>query len=336
MKATNKIGFPMPLKEHEYRRALLPEDIISLPDAGRLVFEEGYGRTMGRSDQSYRAAGAIVADRPTVCACPIICNAKPLATDEYYGPGKTLFGWVHAVQGRAITDVLVSHGMTAIAWEDMFEGGRHAFWRNNEISGEAAVAHACLQWGRLPYGRLAAVIGRGNAAHGVVRALERSGCCVTIYDRKTVGLLRQEIGRYDILVNAVLWDVFRTDHLVYDQDLDRMKPGSLIIDVSCDEHMGIQSSRPTTIADPVYWYRGILHYAVDHTPALYFQSATESISEVVARYISQLVHDEPDQVLEEATVIHKGVILDPRIVRYQHRQPDDVYLDVDHTHSTTH
>lgn len=93
----------------------------------------------------------------------------------------------------------------------------------------------------------------------------------------------------------------------------------MIIDVSCDEGMGIQSSRPTTIAEPVYWHKGILHYGVDHTPSLYFRTATESISEVVSRFVSDLAEGRPNPVLEKATVIRNGAILDDQISRFQHR-----------------
>ena len=315
----NKVGFPIPQKENERRRALLPPHLASVTHRDELVFENGYGEVMGYGDEAYERLGAVVADTAAVCACPIICNSKPSVTDEYFQPGKTIFGWIHAVQGRRITDAMVEKQMTAIAWEDMFEGGRHIFWRNNELSGEAAVMHALLQWGRVANECRAALIGRGNVARGACRALERLGCAVMVYDRKTVHLLRDEIGQYDIIVNAVSWDVFRTDHLVYEEDMAKMKPGSLIIDVSCDEAMGVETSRPTTIADPVYWHGGVLHYAVDHTPALLFRTASESISSTVSRFIDALVLGRDDPVLETATVVRKGKILDEKIIRFQNR-----------------
>lgn len=314
-----KIGFPVSTKNNELRRALLPEDLASLEDTKELVFEKGYGSVLGYSDDDYTRFGASVADRDTVCGCPIICNPKPMVQDEYFRPGKTLFGWIHAVQGRAITDALVTHKMTAIAWEEMFENDRHCFWRNNEISGEAAVVHAFLSWGRLPYESRVAVVGRGNVARGAIRTLERFGCNVSVYDRKTSPLLRKEIDSYDVIVNAVLWDVFRKDHIVYEDDLEKMKPGSMIIDISCDPDMGIEGSHPTTIADPVYWHKGILHYAVDHTPTLFFKSASEAISKEVARFLDGLVNGNLDPVLENATIIRNGTILDERIIRFQKR-----------------
>ena len=313
------IGFPIPAKENERRRALLPPDLRRTDRADRLIFEAGYGQALGIHDDEYRSAGAAVCDRKTVCQAPIICNPKPMNTDEYFGPDKTLFGWIHAVQGTAITDLLLSNTMTAVAWEDMFDAGRHCFWRNNEISAEAAIAHAFLQWGRLPYEARVAVIGRGNVARGAMRALERSGCNVTVYDRKTVHLLKHELRDLDVVVNCVLWDVFRTDRILCEQDLERMRPGGLIIDVSCDEAMEIETTRPTSINDPVYWHKGIMHYAVDHTPALYYHSASEAISKVVAGFIQELVDGTPGHVLEKATIVRSGEIIDERIRRFQNR-----------------
>ncbi len=314
-----KVGFPIPRKQGERRRALLPSHLASIQTPSELVFETGYGEILGADDRAYRQAGATVADRESVCACPVICNPKTVLTDEYLVQGKTLFGWIHAVEGRAITDVLVTREMTAIAWEDMYVGERYCFWRNREIAGEAAVVHAILEWGRLPYECRVAVVGRGNVARGAVRMLERYGCRTIVYDRKTSPLLREEIGRFDIVVNAVLWDVFRTDHLVYEADLARMKPGSLIIDISCDAHMGVETSRPTTIDEPVYWHQGILHYAVDNTPSLFFRSACASIGEVLVGFLDDVVQGHANPVLERATIIRNGRILDERIRRFQNR-----------------
>ncbi len=315
-----EIGFPSTTKEHERRIAVLPADIPQVEHAGMLVFEQGYGRTHGYGDDAYRQAGARVAPRDVVCACPVICSPKPKISDAYFREGVTLFGWIHAVQRSEMTDALIANHMTAVAWEDMYCDGRHTFWRNNEISGEAAIAHALLQWGRLPYECDVAVIGRGNVARGALRALERYGCETIVYDRRTSHLLRREIGRYDVIVNAVLWDVFRDDHLVYEEDLERMKPGSLIVDISCDPQMGIESSRPTTITDPTYWHKGILHYAVDHTPTLFFRSASQSISRAVVRFLDTLIVGETGAVLDRATVIRHGIIVDDRIRRFQKRQ----------------
>ena len=315
------IGFVASEKENERRRAVLPQDLSRVRNRSALVFERGYGLPLGIQDAAYEEAGSVVTDLADVYECDIICNPKaPEPRErERFREGQTLFGWVHAVQGRAIVDFLIDREMTAIAWEDMFDQGRHCFWRNNEIAGEAAVLHAMSYLGRLPTGLKAALIGNGNCARGALAQMSRCGIEVRTYDRRSVSELPSELPAYDLVVNAVLWDVFRTDHMIAREHLRCMKPGAMIIDISCDEGMGIESTKATTIADPVYVCDGVLHYAVDHTPALFYRTASASISDVVVRYLDQLVEDRPESCLRAATVIEYGRILDDRIRRFQKR-----------------
>jgi len=63
---------------------------------------------------------------------------------QNFRSGQTLFGWVHAVQGRPAVEFLRDRKMSAIAWEEMFEAGRHCFWRNNELAGEV-IRPACAR-----------------------------------------------------------------------------------------------------------------------------------------------------------------------------------------------
>lgn len=316
-----RIGFVISGKENERRRAILPTHLEHVEHRSALVLEQGYGEVLGIPDSAYRAMGCSIAPREEVYRCEVICNPKAPETAEMelFGSGQTYFGWAHAVQGRAMVDFLLDREMSAIAWEDMYEGGRHSFWRNNEIAGEAAVLHAINFLGRLPSGLTAAVIGRGNCAMGAINALAKLGVSTRVYDRKTVSLLPEELDQYDLVVNAVMWDIFRSDHLLTRSDLSKMRPGSMIIDVSCDEGMGIESSRPTPIYDPVYELDGIIHYVVDHTPALYYRTATEEISRVVVRFLDKLVMAASDECLDRATVVRDGRIIDERISRFQGR-----------------
>jgi N5-(carboxyethyl)ornithine synthase len=309
------------MKENERRRALLPRDLELIKHKNSLFFEKGYGEVLGISDSDYVKMGVKIVSREEAFHKDVVCILKtPESSEEdLFLEGQTFWGWVHAVQGRSITDFLIERKMTAIAFEDMFEDGLHSFWRNNEISGTAAVLHSIRFLGKLPMHCKAAVIGRGNVARGAFRTLSQLGVEVTVYDRKTVHRLREDIGNYDIVVNAVLWDVFRRDHLVYKEDLSKMKAGSMIVDISCDDAMGVESSHSTTIENPVYVVDGIIHYAVDHTPAIFFKSATESISSVVSRFVDDIVEEHTNPVLEQATIIKGGTIIDERIIRFQKR-----------------
>ncbi len=318
----NSIGFPISNKENEYRRALLPSDIVKIRHTEHLYFESGYGDVIGFTDADYCNLGANVASRDEVLCKNIICDPK-IGDADYLDRlnGQTIFGWIHAVQNRDITDTIIANRLSCYAWEDMFEEGRHCFWRNNEIAGEAAVFHAFMCHGFFPYQKKVAVLGRGNTARGAIKMLNHLGADVVVYDRRTEKLFREELPLFDVIVNGVLWDTSRKDHIVNKEDLKRMKKNSMIIDISCDRHGGIETSTPTTIESPTYMVDGIRHYVVDHTPALFWKTTSESLSEQVAKYIDFFIEGSmlDNQVLAKCHIFENGKILDSRIKTFQGR-----------------
>lgn len=315
------IGFPISHKENERRRAIVPEDITRLKHPELLYFEKGYGEVLGIEDAAYTTLGCHCVSREEVLKQDIICDPKVGDGDylEELHHGQTVFGWVHATQNRDITNRLIEHGLSAYAWEKMYEDGRHIFWRNNELAGEAAIMHAFQCYGRMPYEVNVAVIGRGNTARGAIKVLNMLGANVTQYDRRTEELLRKEIGNYEVIVNCILWDTRRTDHIIYKEDLSKMKTGSMIVDVSCDRAGGIETSIPTTIKSPTYTVDGIIHYVVDHTPSLFYKTFTYDNSAVIVPYLEQLMNGTPDKVLTDAFIMDNGKIVDQEIIDFQKR-----------------
>ena len=317
------VGFLVSTKENEKRRALLPEHVSKLKNRQLLYFEKGYGEALGHTDEEYILAGANISTRAEVIKKDFICDPK-IGDANYLlelKDGQGIFGWVHAVQNKSITDCIVDRKLTAIAWEDMYDRGRHVFWRNNELAGEAAVLHAFTLYGKVPYECNVALIGRGNIARGAYKTLSSLGANVTVYDKRTEGLLRAEIDKYDVIVNGILWDVYREDHIIYKKDLERMKKRSMIIDISCDRAGGIETSHPTTIEDPVYIVNNVLHYVVDHTPALISYSVTKSLGDEIIKYIDFIIEDnfQNNDVLNKALIIKNGEIIDRRIIDFQQR-----------------
>ena len=98
-----------------------------------------------------------------------------------------------------------------------------------------------------------------------------------------------------------------------------MKKGALIIDISCDRHGAIETSEQTSIDSPTYIVDGICHYVVDHTPTLFYKTATSGISEQVRRFIDELVEGEYGEIIKKAVCIEKGEIKDKRINEFQNR-----------------
>lgn len=317
------IGFIISHKNGERRRALIPQDIIAnVRNPRQLFFEAGYGTSIGISDEEYRSVGCNVVSRAEALTCDVITDVK-LGDADYLdeiSPNKILCGWAHAVQNIPFTSNILSNNHTVIAWEDIFENGRYIFYRNREVAGEAAIMHAYRYCGKMPYDTKVAILGNGQTAKGALRVLHGLGAEVDVYNRKLEKLFREMMYDYDVLVNCVMWDTNRTDRIIYKDDLKKMKPGTLIIDVSCDPYLEIETSHPTSIDDPVYVIDGVIHYSVDNTPGMFPITITKVLSEGISRYIDFIIEDDinsyPDN-LRAAVVIENGHIRDERIKTFR-------------------
>ncbi|HIT37928.1 MAG TPA: N(5)-(carboxyethyl)ornithine synthase [Candidatus Onthousia faecipullorum] len=315
------VGFVIPVKENEKRRVLLPKDIEKIKEKDCLYFEKVYGKILGISDSEFEKVGCNVVSFDEVLKQDIICDPK-IGDANYLDKLKEkqiIFGWVHAVKNKKLTDLLLNKKITVIAFEDMFYKNRHIFYKNNILAGEAACYNAINYLGRLPDNLNAVIIGNGNTAHGAYKALSKLGVSVDIYTRDLEELLRENLYKYDLIVNCVLWDVKRRDHIIYREDIKKMKKGSMIIDVSCDEKGAIETSHPTTIDNPIYLVDNIIHYAVDHTPSIFYQTFSLECSKTITEYINDLVLEKDNEVLKNATIIGNGKILDQKIKIYQRR-----------------
>ena len=240
----------------------------------------------------------------------------------------------------------------------------HVFHKNNELAGYCSVLHALELIGTTgDYGRRlrAAVIGFGAAGRGAVTALNAHGVndvdVVTHRDVNAVAspihsarivhfeqdagnpgrcLALRESGRvplaaflagHDIVVNCVLQDTDAPLIFVTADDLDSFSPGSLIVDVSCDEGMGFSWARPTSFAEPMLTVgKNIHYYGVDHSPSHLWDSATWEISEALLPHLGTVLGGPPawnaSETLRRAIEIRDGVIQNPRILSFQHRMPD--------------
>ena len=309
------MGLVISHKNNERRRGLVPAQLKQIRNIGQLYFEKGYGESLYIDDAQYEAAGAKMVSREEALACDIIVDVK-LGDADYLDevkPGRVLVGWAHAVQSIDFTSKVLEGNHTVVAWEEIYEDGRYIFYRNRELAGEAAIMQGFRFSGMMPYDAKVAIIGNGQTAKGAFRVLAGLGATVDIYGRKFEKLFRKNMFDYDVIVNCVMWDTNRTDRLIYAEDVKKMRPGTLIIDVSCDPYLEIETSHPTSISDPVYTVDGVVHYAVDNTPAMFPLSVTNCLSEGFARYVDFIIEDDYPENLKDAVVIEEGHILDQRI-----------------------
>lgn len=311
------VGLLISHKNNEKRRALLPEDLGKIKNIDNLFFEKGYGESVGYSDSDYK--GAKFVSREEVLNCDVIVDVK-LGDADYLdsiSDGKILCGWAHAVQNIDFTTNAINKRNTVIAWENIFKNGRYIFYRNREIAGEAAILQAIRYAEKMPYETKVAIIGNGQVAKGALRVLHGLGADVDVYNKKLEKSFIKNMYQYDVLVNCVMWDTSRTDRLIYKEDLKKMKPGTLIIDISCDPYLEIETSHPTTIDDPIYTVDNVIHYAVDNTPAMFSKSVSKVLSNNFVSYFDELVAGVYSQELQDAIVIEEGRVIDEEIIKFR-------------------
>lgn len=315
-----KLGFAISNKENEKRRAITLNDAKKIINKDYVFFEEGYGNNLGFTDDEIKEAGFKILPHNKIYECDIICEPKIGDSEEIYRiKNKTLFGWVHATQNYNITQAFINNCLTGYAWEKMFDGKRHIFNKNNQIAGEAAILHAMILYGKTFEKSRIAILGNGNTSKGVQQLFDKFNYKYDIFTSATEKDFKSKLEQYDVIVNCILWDVKRKDHIIYKNDLKRLKKGSIIIDISCDANGGIETSIPTTIDNPTYFVDGVMHYVVDHTPSLLYKKATEEISKEVVKYIDLLVEEKDNVILSNSLIIKDGKILDNEINLFQNR-----------------
>ncbi|MEJ7893549.1 MAG: N(5)-(carboxyethyl)ornithine synthase [Solirubrobacteraceae bacterium] len=332
----------------------------------RIFLETGYGERFGVSDADLAPLVGGLLDRDALGQqCDVLLLPKPLLADlEALRPGQVVWGWPHCVQDEALTQLAIDRELTLIAWEAMnhWTGdgnfNLHVFHKNNELAGYCSVLHALSLIGSTgDYGRRlnAAVISFGATARGAVRGLLALGVSdVTVFTQRDsaavaspFSAVRMEqfardgdgthtvaddqpfgevLANFDVVVNCILQDTEAPLMFVLDDELQAFSPGSLVIDVSCDDGMGFEWARPTTFADPTFAVGpGVHHYAVDHTPSYLWNSATWENSVAVLEHLPTVMAG-PDAWQESDTIrraieISDGRVLNPRILSFQGRSP---------------
>jgi len=139
--------------------------------------------------------------------------------------------------------------------------------------------------------------------------------------------LAEFLAGHDIIVNCVLQDTAAPLTFLIDEDLDTLAPGTLVIDVSCDEGMGFSWAKPTSFDQPMFTVGNDVHYyGVDHSPSYLWNSATWENSEALIPHLRTVLDGsaswDADQTISRAIEIRQGVIQNPAVLAFQHRSAE--------------
>jgi alanine dehydrogenase len=320
------IGVPKEIKEQEQRVALLPSQANQLTRHGHsVIVEKNAGVGSGYPDGEYVKAGAKIVDqaRDVFARADMIVKVKEPLEAEFplLRKGQILFTYLHLAASKALTEALLKSGVTGVAYETIQINNRLPLLEPmSEIAGRMSAvmgAYFLAKFnggsgvllggvpGVLP-GRVV-VVGGGTSGVNAVRMATGLGADVTILEvdlermrflditmNNVHTLYSNEANLHDLmpgcdlLVGAVLVPGAKAPKLITRSMLKKMKPGSVLVDISIDQGGCSETSRPTTHLDPVYVEEDVTHYCVANMPAAYARTATQALTNVTYRYIELL------------------------------------------------
>ncbi len=324
-----RIGVPTEIKVHEYRVAVTPAGVHSLTSAGhQVVVQSGAGVGSALSDDEYRAAGAtVVADAAEVWArADLICKVKEPLPQEYplMRDGLLLFTYLHSAADLAGTRALIDHKVTAVAYETVTapDGSLPLLAPMSEVAGRIAAQVGAVELMR-PHGRgtlmggvpgtppaKVVVLGGGTVGRNAAQVAVgmRADVCVVDISAAALRAIDAELSGHvrtamsnpweiepllleaDLVIGAVLVPGARAPHLVSEELVARMRPGSVLVDVAIDQGGCSEVSRPTTHEAPTYRVHGTTVYAVTNMPGAVPVTSTRALTNATLPYLHELAN----------------------------------------------
>ena len=313
-----RVGVPKEIKPDEYRVGLTPTAVREYAARGHEVMvQAGAGLGAGFSDDDFVRAGAsILPDAESVFAqTNMIVKVKEPQPPEWkrLNADHLLFTYLHLAPDPEQTRGLLKSGCAAVAYETVTDarGGLPLLAPMSEVAGRIAVFSAAetllkhnggmgLLLSGVPGVAPARVVVLGGGVVGMnaarmamglnaeVVVMERSlprmreiddiflGRVLTRFS--TLTAVEDEILKADVVIGAVLLPGAAAPKLVRREHLKRMKPGSVLVDVSIDQGGCFETSHPTTHADPTYVVDGVVHYCVANMPGAAPRTSSEALN----------------------------------------------------------
>lgn len=358
-----KIGAPKEIKVHEYRVGLTPESVVEIVSHGHQVLvETGAGAGIGCSDEHYREAGAdVVGSAAEVFAgAELIVKVKdPDPTERrLLNEGHVLFTYLHLAPDPELTMDLLKSGAVCIAYETITDDHGHLplLAPMSQVAGRMAIqagawaletAHGGrgVLLGRVPGVRPAkvTVLGGGVVGESAIETAIGLGAEVMVLDSnlevlerlakrfgwglRTVKANRSAVAtcvaEADLVVGAVLHMGASTPKVVTRSMVAAMRPGSVVVDVSIDQGGCLETSRPTTHADPTYVEEGVVHYCVSNMAGAVPWTSTYALNNATLPYVLQIADEGYRAALLSSPHflsglnIHKGCLTEPSVAHEQ-------------------
>jgi len=323
------VGVPREIKVQEYRVALTPEGVAEFIKNGHsVIVENNAGIGSSISNESYVAAGATIiesADQLWQQADLILKVKEPIAAEySRMRENQILFTYLHLAASKACTDALIKSKTTAIAYETVeVDGSLPLLIPMSEVAGRMATqvgADALLKpkGGRgvllagvpgVSPGKVI-VIGAGIAGLNAAVIALAMGADITVLDKSAKRLahidqvyggriktlmsstvsIQKSIYDADLVIGAVLIPGAKAPKVVTNQDVAKMKSGSVLVDIAIDQGGCFEDSKPTTHENPTYQVHESIFYCVANMPGAVPVTSTYALTNVTLPFALQIAN----------------------------------------------
>jgi alanine dehydrogenase len=258
--------------------------------------------------------------------------------------GQILFTYFHLAADRALTEALLASGATCVAYETLADdqGRLPLLTPMSEVAGRMSIQEGAKFLERPQMGRgillggvpgvapaYIAILGGGVVGANAAKIAAGFNADIVILDinmdrlrylddimppnvnclfsdRHTV---REQLGKADLVIGAVLIPGAKAPMLVERDDLRRMKPGSVIIDVAIDQGGCIATSRPTTHSNPTYMVDDVVHYCVTNMPGAVGRTSTFALCNVTLPWVLAIAERGIERAAHERRPVARAINL---------------------------
>ena len=349
-----KIGIPKEIKPQENRIGLTPESVkVLVSDGHEVLVENNGGYEAGFYNDQYKSAGAKIIDSASDIfndADIIVKVKEPLSNEvKMIRENQIVFTYLHLAAAKELTQGLINTKSVCIAYETVtdnngrlpllapmsavagrmsVQAGAHCLEKNQKGRGLLLGGAPGVEPGNVVIlgggvvGENAAIIATGMKAkvHIVDKSEARLKQLSEMFGDKIIPEhsdkidLEKLISDCDLLVGGVLIPGAEAPKLVTKDMLKKMKRGSVIVDVAIDQGGCVETSKPTTHAEPTYIVDDVVHYCVANMPGGVPRTSTLALNKATLPFLSKLAKDGYIKALRDdphflaGLNVHKGSV----------------------------
>lgn len=341
------LGVPKEIKKEEGRVAITPAGVTGFVSHGhKVLVEQGAGLDSGIFDEQYAKAGAVIVPEARKVweeAGMILKVKEPLEEEyEYLHVGQILFTYLHLAANRPLTERMIASGIVGVGYEtiQLEDGSLPLLAPMSEVAGRLSVqvGAQCLEaknGGRgillsgvsgVPPAKVT-IIGGGIVGINACHVALGIGARVSILDINPTRLayvrdimhgsvttvmsnmanIEEEVLNADLVIGAVLIPGAKAPNLVTEDMVQRMKPGSAIVDVAVDQGGMCETTRPTTHDNPIYIVHDVVHYCVTNMPGAVPRTSTYALTNSTLSYALEIAENGLEKAMARNLALSRGL-----------------------------